>query len=182
MSNKHLFLTGFMGSGKSMLGRRISEQFHIPFEDVDDLIVQDQKKAIKDIFAEKGETYFRLLETAFLERISIRTQPHIYALGGGAICSQRNLDCCKQSGVVVFLDVSVDLLVERLIKNPKRPLLLDQNGNMKPENEVRIFVEELLEKRRVWYEKADICIKIDTPMEKEEVTSFVVEHLKPHFL
>lgn len=177
MISKHVFFTGFMGSGKSLIGKRVSESYGLPFVDLDNLIVDDLQMSIKQIFSKIGEKRFRLLETGFLERISVRTKPHIVALGGGAICSQRNLDICKRTGYVIFLDVMVDLLVERLMRNKNRPLLLDENGNLKPETEVQQIVREMLEKRRIWYEKADICLKINHEMEKEEVTSFVLEHL-----
>lgn len=177
MISKHIFFTGFMGSGKTLVGKRVSETYKLPFVDLDEQIVDDQRMSITQIFSRLGEKRFRLLETGFLERIAVRTKPHIVALGGGAICSQRNLSICKSTGYVIFLDVEENLLVERLMRNKKRPLLLDEKGNLKSESDVHKFVSETLEKRRIWYEKADICIKINQPMEKEEVTSLVLEHL-----
>ena len=178
MNSTHIFLTGFMGSGKSMIGRGLAQNYKTSFVDIDNVIVEMERMSIKEIFSRNGEAYFRKLETAAIERVSIKRQRSIIALGGGAFCSEWNIKVIQMSGISVFLDVSLDLLIERLMRNAKRPLLLDENGQMKSEDEIRKLISEMMNKRRNWYEKADICVSINQPMEKEEATNLVAEHLK----
>ncbi|TNE74116.1 shikimate kinase [bacterium] len=175
---KHIYLTGFMGSGKSMIGRRLSEYYHLPFLDVDSVIEERFNMPVKELFEKKGEPFFRLMETATIEYISIKNDPHIVALGGGAACSDRNQKVLHATGQLLYLDVSTDLLIERLIKNTKRPLLLDENGELKPLEEIKKIITEMMNKRKKWYEKADICVKINQKMEKDEVTQLVIDSLK----
>ena len=102
----------------------------------------------------------------------------VVALGGGAYCSEQNQSLLKNNGIVLFLDVKTNLLIQRLMKNTKRPLLLNSDGSMKTEVEVAAIIEDMMEKRQNWYLNADVHVYIDKAMDKDEVSSFVYQELK----
>lgn len=168
-----------MGSGKSMIGRSLSQQLLVPFFDLDELIIEKEQLPIKEIFQKFGESYFRVLETNMIREVSETNDPAIIALGGGAFCSEKNQKMIQDSGISVFLDVSAPILVQRLMRNTKRPLLLNADGTMKSEEEISQIIESMMNKRRMWYENATVHLKIDQIMEKHEVCDFVYQQLKP---
>mgnify|MGYP000862196039 FL=1 len=180
--NRTIFLTGFMGSGKSMIGKRLAHSLYRPFYDLDETICRSHNMTVKEIFTKFGEPFFRLSETQELRALINQEVLSVVALGGGAYCSEQNQSILKDKGIVLFLDVKTDLLVQRLMKNTKRPLLLNSDGSMKTESEITIIIEEMMVKRRKWYLNADIHVVIDKPMETDEVSSFVYEELKHYLL
>lgn len=177
----HIYLTGFMGSGKTMIGKRLAELYQREFVDLDHAIEARFKQSVKQLFETQGEAFFRLMETAALEHIGILQEPRIIALGGGAACNDRNMQLIQTTGVLVYLKVDPDLLVERVMKNTNRPLLLQPDGTLKSAEEIKKIILELLSKREKWYEKADICVVINRKMDKNEVTLLVHEHIEQYF-
>src|SRR5436190_1599204 len=119
-----IFLIGFMGTGKTHWGKRLSEKLHIPFFDLDEQIAEHEKKSITQIFAENGEEYFRLLEKDVLHIVSNYHKNFILACGGGTPCYYNNIDFINDQGISVWLNTTVDLLCQRLAKEKdKRPLI-----------------------------------------------------------
>lgn len=151
-----VFLIGYMGCGKSTLGRKLSEQLNIPFIDLDKYIEQKYFKSIPQIFAEEGETEFRkkeqkaLREVADFERI-------IVATGGGAPCFFDNMELMNQAGLCVFLDVPTAELADRLSQSKtERPLIKG-----KSKEELLAFIENAMAVRRPFYEKARCILRGD---------------------
>jgi len=140
-----------MGSGKSTTGRKIASSLRWSFIDIDRLIEEDNGLSVADLFAIRGEQYFREAERKALITASARSRT-VVACGGGTPCSTENIAIMKETGVIMYLKLPVDILVSRLEKSKTvRPLLM-KNG----ETDLAVRVQELLAKRAVWYEQADI--------------------------
>ena len=144
-----IFLIGFMGSGKSTMGRALASELDLTFIDLDSFLDEKYFKTIPQIFAEEGEESFRRKERKVLEEVCSFDNV-ILATGGGAPCFFDNMKLMNKSGFCVFLDVDVTSLVNRLIHaKTERPLIKGKS----PE-ELHEFIEGLLAKRRPFYEKA----------------------------
>ena len=144
-----IFLIGFMGSGKSTMGRALASELDLTFIDLDSFLEEKYFKTIPQIFAEEGEESFRRKERKVLEEVCSFDNV-ILATGGGAPCFFDNMKLMNKSGFCVFLDVDVTSLVNRLIHaKTERPLIKGKS----PE-ELHEFIEGLLAKRRPFYEKA----------------------------
>lgn len=144
-----IFLIGFMGCGKSTMGRALAASLNMTFIDLDTYLEERYFKTIPQIFAEEGEANFRLKERKVLEEVSAFDKV-IVATGGGAPCFFDNMELMNQSGFCIFLDVEIDSLVYRLTHaKTERPLIKGKS----PE-ELHHFIEELMQKRRPFYEKS----------------------------
>lgn len=118
-----IFLSGFMGSGKSNIGRRVAKKLGCPFHDMDRYIESKEGMAITEIFAQKGEAYFRSLETAVIPEF-LEEEAVVVACGGGIIMNPDNVDAIHAGGgIICFIDVPVAALQERLKADKRRPLL-----------------------------------------------------------
>ena len=124
---KNLVLFGFMGSGKSTIGRLASSELKLPFIDTDAEIEHRQKIPVSEIFEKQGEAAFRGIEAQLIEELS-QKEGVIIATGGGAILRQQNIDHLKRNGIVVFLHVDEETVLRRTSSNQNRPLL---KGNAK---------------------------------------------------
>lgn len=151
----NIILIGFMGSGKSTLGIRLSYRMKQPFLDTDKYIEKVQKRSIKDIFASEGEEVFRKIETDTLrEFCDTKLKNHVISTGGGMPTRPENWPYLQQLGVVVWLKVSPEIVMERLSGDTTRPLLQGDN----PEQRIR----DLLEERTPLYEGcADVVVDVD---------------------
>src|SRR4051812_28420864 len=119
-----VFLTGFMGSGKTHWGRQLANQLNIPFYDLDEVISVNEKIPVPDIFSRSGEEYFRLREKETLEMLIEKNPSMVLSCGGGTPCFFNNIKTMKRYGIVVWLNTHVDILLKRLLKEKaKRPLL-----------------------------------------------------------
>lgn len=148
-----LYLVGFMGSGKSTIGRSLSEELGWCFFDIDQEIEEEQHCTIAQIFSERGEAAFRELESEALRRRVMHIEagnPCVVALGGGAFVQQRNWEMIENNGVTVWLDCSLDVIHTRLGDISTRPLASD------PAALARLF-----EARRPLYARADFHVKAD---------------------
>jgi shikimate kinase len=145
------FLIGFMGSGKTYAGKRIAEELNLPFYDLDEYLEEKEGKKISEIFQSKGEDYFRQIERMCLRDFGIIGDA-VIACGGGTPCFFDNLEWINKTGISIYLQTPVKLLVERLSKNQsERPLITG-----KSKSELREFVEEKLKERTEFYLKASI--------------------------
>jgi len=152
-----IFLIGFMGSGKTHLGKELSKKLAIPFFDLDEKIVEQAGKSISQIFEEKGEECFRLLEKEVLYLLTENHETFIMATGGGAPCFYNNIDYLKKKGIVVWLNCSVDCLYNRLIKEKdKRPLI-----KAIPDNQLKPYIIKKFSNRKIFYQQANIIINED---------------------
>lgn len=149
---RNIFLVGFMGAGKTTVGRILAGLTGFKYLDADRLLEQNAGTTISNIFAEKGEDYFRDLETETLELIASR-EGQIVSTGGGAVQRDRNWAAMSGNGVSVYLKAEVETIWDRIKDDTTRPLLQVEN----PLDTAR----ELLDKRTPMYERADIVVETD---------------------
>ena len=146
-----IFLIGFMGSGKTHWGRQLSQKLRIPFFDLDEQIVSEENKSIAEIFAEEGEEHFRLLEKSTLHTITESHESFVMACGGGTPCYFNNIEYMNQTGTTVWINTSLDVLFQRLIKEKEvRPLLKDLS-----DEQLKDFIVKKYSDRKIYYEQAD---------------------------
>lgn len=159
-----IFLIGFMGSGKTHWGTRIAEKLQIPFYDLDAVIVNAEGMSISEIFAIKGEEYFRYMEKQTLEDLVSREEHFVLSAGGGTPCFFNNIEFMKKNGKVLWLNTSLEVLNQRLLKEKKtRPLLRNIN-----EAGLRAYIIRKLSERKMYYEQADLMVHEET-MELEHL-------------
>ena len=145
-----------MGCGKSTLGRKLAATLNLAFIDLDTFLEEKYFRTIPQIFEEEGEAAFRRKEQNVLHEVSAFDDV-IVATGGGAPCFFDNMEIMNNSGFCIFLDVDTASLVDRLIHaKTERPIIKG-----KPPEELHHFIEEMMLKRRPFYEKARYTIKGD---------------------
>ncbi len=150
MAAEKIFLIGMMGSGKSFWAHKISKWIKSGGYDLDSLIEMSEEKTITEIFSEDGEAYFRKVETKLLKWFKEKKK-YVLATGGGAPCNQENIDFMKKEGIVIWLDESVDVLVERLIQEKAhRPLIAHLNHSALAE-----FLQNKMLERAPFYKQAN---------------------------
>lgn len=154
-----LYLTGFMGSGKTTIGARLADEWGWTFVDMDADIVKAQGTSIADIFDTGGEEAFRAIETECLRKRVRMVQcgrPLVVALGGGAFAQDVNVQMLQDNGVTVWLDCPLELIRKRLEGATDRPLARDPQR-----------FEQLYHARQTAYSKADYRVEVrgDDPMD-----------------
>ncbi len=162
--NKSLVLTGMMGVGKSTIGRLIAKRLKVKFIDVDKVIEKYEKKSIKRIFEDNGESYFRKLEEKITLKI-LRNNKSVIALGGGAFINNEIRDKVLSSCVSVWLKVDLDKLVKRYVKNDRRPLLNKKRLNTD--------VKKIYRSRKKIYELANLKINCDN-IDKTKIVKKII--------
>jgi shikimate kinase len=163
-----IYLIGMMGSGKTTVGQVLAQQLGYRFFDTDVLIERVTNQTINQIFANDGEERFRKIETQVLAQLSAYTKS-VVATGGGIVLKQQNWSYLRQ-GLVIWLDASVDVLMQRLAKDDTRPLL--------KESDLKQKLVSLLEQRQLLYAEADLRIVIEITQTPEEIVS-QIEHKIP---
>lgn len=154
MRQKNIILTGFMGSGKTSVGLKLSYRLRIPVEDTDKLIERKEGRTVGEIFAAEGEAYFREQETGLLRELLNRKGRCIFSVGGGTPVRPENRALLRQLGKVIYLRTRPETVYERLKGDTTRPLL--QCGD--PLERIRSLMEE----RREAYESgADLILDTD---------------------
>lgn len=150
----NIALIGFMGSGKTTVGRALSKLMDMKFVDIDKVISAREKKSINEIFEEKGQIYFRDLEREIIAQESLKNNC-VISTGGGSILDNENIKRLRETSFVVYLDCTIECLYQRLKNSTTRPILNAAEDRRK-------IIEELYEKRRFLYEiSADYTVKID---------------------
>lgn len=164
----NIVLIGFMGTGKSSVSQYLSHMYHMEIAEMDEIIVQKEEMSIPDIFAEKGDSYFRSAETRLL--LELQKKDHIIiSCGGGAALRQENVQAMKTNGYVFLLTASPETIFQRVGNDTNRPVL---NGHRSPEG-----IAALMETRREKYEAAaDIIISTEQKSAKE-----IAEEIWIHF-
>ena len=150
---KRIFLVGYMGCGKTTLGRAFAKATGLSFIDLDWYIEERAHRTISQLFSEEGEEGFRRLERRMLHEVA-EFEDVVVACGGGTPCFSDNMDYMEQAGTTVFLDASQDVLFRRLrIASAGRPLLKG-----KSDTELREIIASGVESRMKWYGKAKFHI------------------------
>lgn len=168
--DRNLVLTGFMGSGKTSVGLKLSYRLRMTVEDTDKLIERREGRSISEIFAEQGEEHFRKLETALLTELTEQKYLRIYSVGGGTPVREENRRLLKKLGTVIYLRVRPETVYERLRGDTTRPLLQCDNPLEK--------IRELLESRREAYEDcADLIIDVDE-LAIEDILNKIVKEIE----
>lgn len=167
----NIALIGFMGSGKTTVGRQLAKALDMKFIDIDKMISMKEKKSIPEIFKEYGEKYFRDREREIIEEES-RENNIVIATGGGAIIDNENLKNLKKTSFVVYLDATIECIYERIKDSKHRPLILESD-------DVFSKIKELYDKR-LWLYKisGDYSVSIDL----DTITQDTVEKIKEAYI
>jgi shikimate kinase len=162
----NLALVGFMGTGKTSVGRTVAELLHFEFLDTDDLIQTRTGRMIADIFAKDGEPAFRALERQTVGELAARSKT-VIATGGGLPTNLENLNALKAHALVVCLWASPEKIWERVRNQSHRPLLHDADPRRK--------IRELLKIREPFYRQADVLINTDSRSAREVAQQIVFQ-------
>lgn len=158
-----IYLTGFMASGKSTVGPLVADELDLDFVDLDDHIESDAGHSIPEIFAREGELGFRQRETKALWDVS-RRDGVVVALGGGATVDPNNRDYAKEHGLLVYLKVDAETILDRVADEADhRPLLQDDDGAPLDRVAMQKRIERLLSERRSAYEQSHATVDADRP-------------------
>lgn len=162
----HIVLLGYMASGKSTIGKQLSEKLGMPFLDLDIYISENKNKSVPEIFSQNGEIYFRKKEHEYLKEVLENQQDCILSLGGGTPCYANNMELIhNQNAISIYLKASIQTLSERLLKNKSsRPLVAFLDDDQVPE-----FIAKHLFERHFFYEQAKKVVVIDQKSASEIV-------------
>lgn len=165
---KRIFLIGYMGSGKTTLGRAYSKDQGLTFIDLDWYIEERFHKTVQQIFAERGEEGFREIERRMLHEVA-DFEDVVIAAGGGTPCFFDNMDFMNESGVTVLLQAQPSTLFNRLkVAKSQRPLLAD-----KSDDELMTFIMTGLQKRQVFYSKAQYVFASDELESQKQIVDSI---------
>jgi shikimate kinase len=167
MIMKNIVLTGFMGTGKTAVGKELARLLDVPLIDIDTEIEKSERMSINDIFKQRGESGFREIETGMIKEISQR-EHSIISTGGGAVMKDENMKELRKSGIIICLMASPETILQRVGKSSERPLLQGENPSQK--------IKGLLHFRQPFYDKADIIIDTEnrTPLQiAEEIAEYI---------
>ncbi|PLT29178.1 shikimate kinase [Peribacillus deserti] len=163
---KAIYITGFMGSGKTTIGLMLGELTGLPVYDSDQEVERSEGKPISQIFADKGEIYFRQKESEVLKTLPV--EDSIVTVGGGTVLSDENRQWMNEKGTVIYLDCDIEEIERRLQHDTARPLIAgDRRAHMK----------ELYQQRLPIYLLAPVTIST-TYKSAEEVCREIVERIK----
>ncbi|MEJ5264480.1 MAG: shikimate kinase [Bacteroidales bacterium] len=161
-SKMKLFVLGFMGNGKTTVGRRLADRLHYAFVDLDDEIANEEGLTIEEIFFQHSEQYFRQKEHEHLLKVC-QTDNVVIAVGGGTPCFFDNMAIMNREGITIYLKLSEEHILQRILAMPNeaiqaRPLIAN-----KSEEELKSFIHEVLQKREPFYNQAKIIVDNHQP-------------------
>ena len=163
-----IFLTGYMGAGKTTLGKAFARKMNVPFVDLDWYIEERFHKTVGELFTERGETGFRELERNMLHEVA-EFENVVISTGGGAPCFFDNMEFMNRVGKTVFLDVHPDVLFRRLrIAKQQRPILQG-----KEDDELKAFIIRALEQRAPFYTQAQYIFNADELEDRWQIETAV---------
>ncbi len=170
---KNIVLIGFMGCGKTTIGRILARMLGCEFVDLDQRIERKAGMPISRIFAERGESYFRLVEAAVLHELAAPGPQRIISTGGGIVTRRRSRTLLKQLGYVVWLQAPVEVILERTSRNRDRPLLETDDPQAR--------IQALLDQRLPLYHAA-ADLEVETAgLDPEETACGILESARYHF-
>lgn len=165
-----IYLIGYMGSGKTSIGKKLSKAFMMNFIDLDIYIEEITGKKISMIFETNGEQYFRKIEQQLLQKVS-QKEDTIIAAGGGTACERINMDLMNRSGLTIYLEMEAKELYERLVIQKKnRPLIARLS-----DKDLMAYIEMSLETRLKYYSMAKYTIRSNNITKAVERCSGIIE-------
>ena len=163
-----IFLTGYMGAGKTTLGKAFARKLNLPFVDLDWYMEERFHKTVGELFVERGEAGFRELEKNMLHEVGA-FEDVVISTGGGAPCFFDNMDFMNRNGKTVFLNVHPDVLFRRLrVAKQQRPILQG-----KQDDELKEFIIRSLEKRTPFYSQAQYVFNADELEDRSQIEKSV---------
>jgi len=167
---KRIFLTGYMGAGKTTAGRELAKVLELDFIDLDHFIQARYQKTVGQIFQEVGENEFRIIERNILKEVG-EFEDVVISTGGGTPCFFNNMEYMNNAGTTVYLKARPEALASRLNScKEKRPLIKD-----KDEQELYTFIVDSLEKREPYYSQAKIIFETEQLVNREDVNQYVLQ-------
>jgi len=163
---KNIVLIGFMGTGKTTIGRLLASRLGRPFVDSDKKVEYENGMTIREIFEIHGEEYFREKEREMIAKLS-RYNTAVIATGGGVVLSSDSMRRLKKNGVIIALTASVETILERTGRRNSRPLLLDFFAREQ-------IIYKLLHERRELYQKADFSIDTNNNSPQHVITEIML--------
>ena len=158
---KNLTLTGMMGVGKTTIGKRLAKKLNYAFVDIDKIIEKQEGESISSIFKNKGEDYFRKLETRCLKEL-LKFKSCVISCGGGTPCFNKNMEIITLAGASIYIKLSPTVLFNRLkLEKDQRPLIADME-----DSKMFSYIQKKLNERKIFYEKAEFIFSADS--EKDE--------------
>ena len=168
---KNIILLGYMGAGKTSVGKVMARKLGLSFYDLDFFIEERFRRKVADIFAERGEEGFRKIEYNMLHELA-EFEDVVIAVGGGTPCFFDNMDYMNSKGITVFMNASPEIIVRHLkISHTVRPLLQQKQGQ-----ELIDHISHHLEERMPYYQKAQYSINVDT-LDSFEKIDQLVDHI-----
>ncbi|MBO4397019.1 MAG: shikimate kinase [Bacteroidaceae bacterium] len=167
---KSIILIGYMGAGKTTIGKLLASKLNCEFYDLDWYIESRFHKSIPDIFAERGEDGFRQIERSMLQEV-VGFEDAVIAVGGGTPCFFDNMEVMNTHAQTIYLKASVSTLIDHLhMSHTTRPLL-----EGKSDDELKVYIEENLNKREKYYLQANHILHIDTIHTEAQIEDYVEE-------
>ncbi len=170
----NISLIGYMGSGKSTIGKRLAEELNLNFIDLDEFIEQENNQSISSIFTQHGEIKFRKMERNALADILNLNSNAVISLGGGTPVYYNNIELINEKSFSIYLRLSIKDIINRLNhEKQKRPLIAHLNHEQLPE-----FIAKHLFERRSFYEQAYLTVDVKDKS-VEEIVSEIIQALPP---
>ncbi|MCA0153275.1 shikimate kinase [Winogradskyella vincentii] len=168
-----IVLMGYMGSGKSTIGKQLSSVLDYDFIDLDDYIIKKENRTIANIFSDKGEIYFRKIESQYLKEILSQENNVVLALGGGTPCYANNIELIENDENVIsfYLKLSIPYLSKRLFSEKDNRPLVSHLENLE---ELQEFVGKHLFERVQYYSKANYTVEAEEKSVKDIIESILL--------
>ncbi len=161
----NITLVGFMGTGKSIVGKHLAKRLKMGYIDLDEIIEKKENRPISQIFTQEGEEYFRRIENQVTEELS-KLEGYVISTGGGVVLEEENVKFLRKKGVIVCLKAAPEIIWERTKNNQERPLLEGFSDKKKR-------IKELLKERTPFYNQADIIIDTSSCLVSQTVERIV---------